>query len=855
MTSYRSTVLACIVTAISVAPPATAQFEDFRWSRHLQSAEVTLPEPVAVAGNFWQSGTKHGHTARTWHTPLSGKRRVMGWTGKSGTAHATVIYDMAIDRTYSFGNAQVMGLWGHEDESFAVLLKRSNEMFLERYTSDGELAWSTSLKRGNKHPTMDGIGDSRLAYGEDSQGVGRYVAYFTVKDGPHSMDQREFISEDGVMKPEDTWGKGCSHSVAQLVSHHPLTNQFAVICNSDDKPGVGLYAHGGTNIFTLGGSSNGQVFGDPGQLAMTSDGWLLSFNAIERPASPTARGIGIRPLDPWGLPTGPTVWLTDEDGTNVRDSIIARIGTEDAPELDLVEHYLVGWRTFTKPADWKLGIIDREGKFLVQPQNVKQLIPHQALIWGTRNDGVHTGPDGDITWDSVRAIKRDILRLARFSMKAPPLEVDVRALEAAGGTELVIDVTPNGEPMPKSLDWLHVAAVDANGDPGEWFEYANLKVVGGKVTLLTEAAWARGTDLRVWITHDGRLYETSPTVKLRPDLTVAGLKAPESVIAGMEFTLEAVVTEQGLDSGATVDVVLSERGVELDRVESALVDAAGSISVVFSATVTQPGVHRLAVNLELAEPADSDSANDALEILLTARPPMRSMTYSLDYSRYDLDEATGWFQKSRLGDAGMVGSGTAGRQGTFESFTYLAKATGKFRFPLDRLVVQVWADGEVVETVDRKKLKAQSRWKSCDSSGCYRHRRHHDYDSESGRSIHITTRRPRVGTTHVTVGYSRYAGDYVYFAEGHAQQWGTTQSWDINEAMVSGTSLSATESIAIDVRLEDGDETVGGRATATVQAVPDDRQQWSECAAMSCYWGFSNITNHVTAASAGATAL
>jgi len=121
--------------------------------------------------------------------------------------------------------------------------------------------------------------------------------------------------------------------------------------------------------------------------------------AAEQRAGHAGKGIGVvchhsGSADP--------IWLTDTDGGNERDPVLARIGGSLSSN-----RFLVGWRKVDE-SEFVLGIIDTTGSFVEQLETVSP-----SVGWGRRDDSFRTAPDGSVTWVEAGQDGESI-RLHRF---------------------------------------------------------------------------------------------------------------------------------------------------------------------------------------------------------------------------------------------------------------------------------------------------------------------------------------------------------------------------------------------------------------------------------------------------------
>ena len=347
---------------------------------------VTLPQPLSGEQGSWCTWSWCSISPRLYHAPLNDGRTLVGWTDASGNGHVSVINQQgALDATYNFSGKSVRGLVAHPDNQFAILLwdPGAKIMWLAKYNANGDLVWQTNID-GDLTSFNPAIGDSRLAYGG-----GLYAAYFAVHGDTgwpegHEGDQLTYVDDAGVIQ-NGGWEWGCSHSMAELVSYHPILDSFIPVCSSDCYASKGILINDSTVVFECDGNCGGLVSAQLGQIALSSDSWKLVFNALDRPGH-VGKGIGLANIN--SSLQSEIVWLTDTDGVYERDPVIGRIGSDLG-----TDRFLVGWTTTNDGGYW-LGVIDGSGDFIQAPENVSS----EGIRWGNRDDSMRTRADGRVSW-------------------------------------------------------------------------------------------------------------------------------------------------------------------------------------------------------------------------------------------------------------------------------------------------------------------------------------------------------------------------------------------------------------------------------------------------------------------------
>lgn len=365
----------------------------------ITSTTLNLPSPLEGPTTSRCTWDPCSLGPRLYLAPRADGSYLVGWTDDSDDGHVSVVSGSTITATHTFSGRKVRGLVAHPDGTYAVLLKDGVILYLSKRAANGSQIWITNL---NYSLTEDSspLGDHRLAYGN-----GVYAAYWAVHGvsgwvAGHEGDQLRYVNASGVIQ-SGGWTWGCSHSMAELVGFHSGDQKFTNFCSTDCYPDPpGLKMNHSTNIQTGAGDCRGGVSLQLGQMAQAESGWKVVFNA-ENPDPTVNSGVGLATAGGGGGTT--VIWLTDTNGRQESDPVLARIGTQTPPR------YLVGWKTLDDRV-YHIGLIDDSGSFLEGPESMTSGGPG----WGKRDDSFTSTPDGSVAWleGSVRA---SVLALHRYS--------------------------------------------------------------------------------------------------------------------------------------------------------------------------------------------------------------------------------------------------------------------------------------------------------------------------------------------------------------------------------------------------------------------------------------------------------
>ncbi len=143
------------------------------------------------------------------------------------------------------------------------------------------------------------------------------------------------------------------------------------------------------------------------------------------------------------------------------------------------------------------------------------------------------------------------------------------------------------------------------------------ELTGGGLATLSYGGMARGTTLQAQAAvrgidpHRTDVPVVTGQVRLRPNLAVKGITAPERVRVGAVLTVSATVAETNGDLGEFSDCLLYVDGQQADYARWIWVDAGDAVTCVFFAGFLSEGRHQLEVRLSSGSPRDDDPADNA----------------------------------------------------------------------------------------------------------------------------------------------------------------------------------------------------------------------------------------------------
>lgn len=297
---------------------------------------------------------------------------------------------------------------------------------------------------------------------------------------------------------------------------------------------------------------------------------------------------------------------------------------------------------------------------------------------------------------------------------------------------------------------------------------------------------------------DGRrtdVVTVTETVKLRPDLAASDIQMPPRARVNVPTNISAIVRETNGDVGATGNCVLNVDGSEVDRANGVWVDAAGTVSCVFTHAFNSVGTHRVQIALNGVVPGDYDMSNNSVAGDIEVVSPETNFNW---YWAWVGDRNFSSWASSR----GPWHSSNWSSQGRHQWAQFYGE-TGPIDFARASASVTHSSDGAIISS--------QSYDLTQGSGGCF-------YAWSDGRHFHACS------TDRTWINTARYAGDVTYHSYGWAYYyngWGWYYyTWNDGGRDVYGQFASIGSTYRIDVSLTDGDRTYAAHPVVTMQ--PDN---------------------------------
>lgn len=297
-------------------------------------------------------------------------------------------------------------------------------------------------------------------------------------------------------------------------------------------------------------------------------------------------------------------------------------------------------------------------------------------------------------------------------------------------------------------------------------------------------------------------------VKYRPDLAVNNILAPQHTVPGLPFVVKAVVSELNGDLGARANCVLSSNGNVLDQSTGIWVDAGGSVTCTFAASLDSMGAHALTVSVSGANPGDWDNANNSASANVTVALP-------LDWYFAGARERT--LETHRINDAPWSHSEYRGTE-----WQQFASIMGSTTIPLDgaSLTARVVesSGGESIDDIEWSAMDMKSR-----SSGSFGGTTYNCFNGwhSNNRQMGGCAYQYADGTAFMNFNAGRDSTAVTYISQGWDSRFsdGNGNTWTYNNEghYEIGTQKRFGPTVSLNVTLTDGVKTFSAAPTISLE--------------------------------------
>lgn len=213
--------------------------------------------------------------------------------------------------------------------------------------------------------------------------------------------------------------------------------------------------------------------------------------------------------------------------------------------------------------------------------------------------------------------------------------LEVRALSGKLKTDVEITTGQfDGRAPAGNLDKVQIKFFGPKQDVVVTDNYRHDPSRGGYATF-SYASGYRGQRLQVQANVSGidrartDVVTVDERVKMRPDLTIQSIEAPDRAYVNQNVTIAALVTERNADAGARANCILSVDGIGVDSATGIWVDAGDSVTCEFTHVFTATGVKQVSVDVADVDPADYDEENNRAFAQIEIVDPSVPVTYNI----------------------------------------------------------------------------------------------------------------------------------------------------------------------------------------------------------------------------------
>jgi gamma-glutamyltranspeptidase / glutathione hydrolase len=193
-----------------------------------------------------------------------------------------------------------------------------------------------------------------------------------------------------------------------------------------------------------------------------------------------------------------------------------------------------------------------------------------------------------------------------------PYALAAQALLGGDQTDIYLAVSSDGAPVPDTLEKVQLKAFSLDGRLVSTQNFFDVAAPDGAAAL-HQTGFDRGQVLQVKAhvkAGNQNNVEAEARIRLRPDLTVAGIDAPARVVRKQPFGLTASIGEIGGDTGADAIVSVFD-GSDRLAAQTVALAAGGAADVAFTLRLSDARQHTLRVEVSGADPDEYETSNNS----------------------------------------------------------------------------------------------------------------------------------------------------------------------------------------------------------------------------------------------------
>jgi hypothetical protein len=292
---------------------------------------------------------------------------------------------------------------------------------------------------------------------------------------------------------------------------------------------------------------------------------------------------------------------------------------------------------------------------------------------------------------------------------------------------------------------------------------------------------------------------TSGNVRLRPDLSILSIDAPNRFRAGLPVSIVSAIREANGDTGATATCRLRVNNVEVDHAEGIWVDAGGTVACSFRHTFDVADTYNLEVVVDSEQPADWDTTNNRMSTTIQIDKPSEPFSWLLwahDVSGYSNYSDRGCYVSTDGTCSSIDYERTDSQQIRWQFAMLGGSSSTAIQFPI---TVHFTGTADNLPFADDTREIASPNYVWDD--GYTRVESYQDFDYTTGL-IYNLGNSTSGGVTSSGITVERYASDITYYSMQYARDLydydGTTYFWSMRDVIGQLWPMTGTVSMSLE---------------------------------------------------------
>jgi hypothetical protein len=226
--------------------------------------------------------------------------------------------------------------------------------------------------------------------------------------------------------------------------------------------------------------------------------------------------------------------------------------------------------------------------------------------------------------------------------KVDPYSMQIKALQGKHAVDIYATFEssdPVKYPLPDAIRKFQVKILNRKGRVAFISNERFLDLTGNQLVSRIRGRFDNDTlrvlaEIKAQNKGPQQVLEAWTRVRLRPDLKISSIQAPDTQYVNVPFSVEVFIKEINKQTAATCDVSLYREGSLIHTTTSVAVAAGGNASVVFAGlTYSSVGVQDYSVVISNVSPGEYDSKNNKRKFSITFSNPAAQSNYYFQYNK------------------------------------------------------------------------------------------------------------------------------------------------------------------------------------------------------------------------------